>query len=52
MGGDKLLALYKIADEMLDLDDITRRAISLINQLISICFLKKLSLGRRTRMKD
>lgn len=44
MGGDKLMTLYKIADEMLDLDDITRRAISLINPYNQYCFLEEIIL--------
>lgn len=45
MGGDKLMTLYKIADEMLDLDDITRRAISLINPYNQYCFLEEIILN-------
>jgi hypothetical protein len=45
MGGDKLMTLYKIADEMLGLDDITRRAISLINPYNQYSFLEEIILN-------
>lgn len=38
LGGDKLSRMYEILDEMTDLGDITRRAISLINPSISMRF--------------
>lgn len=44
IGGDKLLALYKIADEILGLGDVTRRAISLINPVNQYMFLEEIIL--------
>lgn len=42
MGGDKLNNLYTIAEELHDLNEITRRAISLINPVNQYSFLEDL----------
>ena len=44
IGGDKLLALYQIADEMLKLGDVTKRAVSLINPVNQYMFLQDIIL--------